>query len=412
MLQLARGRQRFAADRLSDAAAQVRAEIQRCAPVIRRGAPIAIAVGSRGIARLQEVVRATVGAVRERGGDPFIVPAMGSHGGATAEGQCEVLAGYGISETEVGAPVRSSMEVVELPRGQAPCRVFMDRLAREAEGTILLNRVKPHTDYHGEHESGLVKMAVIGLGKHAQALEIHRHGTTGLREHIPAVARQVLAAGNVLLGIGLVENAHHELAEIRAALPSQLFDVDRALLARARALMPRLPAEAIDILIVDELGKDISGTGLDTNVIGRLAIKGDPEPRSPQVKAIVVCDLTEASHGNALGMGLADVITRRLYDKIDLAAVAENVVTSTFFERGKIPLVAPTDRQAFEWAIRACGPVDAGALRVLRVRNTLHLEEFHASEALWRDLQDRPGVERLEAAAQPAFDPSGSLRPF
>ncbi len=412
MLRLSKGTQRFADDRVADVAALVGAEIQRCAPAIRPGAPIAIAVGSRGIARLQEVVGATVRSVRERGGSPFIVPAMGSHGGATAEGQREVLASYGITEGEVGAPVRSSMDVIELPRGDAPCRVFMDRLASEAAGIILVNRVKPHTDYHGEHESGIVKMSVIGLGKHAQALEVHRHGTKGLREFIPPVAREVLRHGNILLGIGLVENAHHDLAEIRGARPAELFDVDRALLARARQLMPSLPAEDIDILIVDELGKDVSGTGLDTNIIGRIYIRGDAEPQSPRIKAIVVCDLTEASHGNALGMGLADVVTRRLYDKLDLAAVAQNVITSTFLERGKIPLVAPTDRDAFEWAIRACGPVKPEDLKVLRVRNTLHVEEFLASDALWRSLGGRPDIARLDAGASAAFDDSGALRPF
>jgi hypothetical protein len=304
------------------------------------------------------------------------------------------------------------MEVIELPRGDAPCRVFMDRLASQAAGTILVNRVKPHTDYHGPHESGLVKMAVIGLGKHAQALEVHRHGTRGLREFIPAVARQVLRHGNVLLGIGLVENGHHELAEIRAATPVELFEVDRELLERARALLPRLPAEDIDVLIVDELGKDVSGTGLDTNIIGRIGIKGDPEPSSPRIRAIVVCDLTEASHGNALGVGLADVITRRLYDKIDLGALAQNVITSTFLERGKIPLVAPTDREACEWALRSCGPIAETDLKILRVHSTLAVGEFGASEALWRLLAARPGVDRIEARASDAFDASGTLRPL
>jgi len=412
MLRLAKGRQSFPAAHVTDIAGRVRDEIARCAAPIPEGAPIAIAVGSRGIARLQEIVRAAVAAVRERGGDPFVVPAMGSHGGATAAGQREVLASYGITEREGGVPVRSSMDVVELPRGDAPCRVFTDRLASEARGTILINRVKPHTDFHGEHESGLVKMAVIGLGKHAQALEVHRHGTKGLREFIPLIARQVFAHGNILLGVGVVENAHHEVAEIRAALPGELFDADRSLLTRARALMPRLPAEAIDVLIVDELGKDVSGTGLDTNIIGRIYIKGDAEPQSPVIKAIVVCDLTEASHGNALGMGLADVVTRRLYEKVDLAAVAQNVVTSTFFERGKMPLVASTDRQAYEWAIRTCGPADPDDLRVLRIRNTLHIEEFWASEPLWRCIAGRPAVRRIDATAAPAFDGTGSLRPF
>ena len=176
--------------------------------------------------------------------------------------------------------------------------------------------------------------------------------------------------------------------------------------------MPRLPAEDIDVLIVDELGKDVSGTGLDTNIIGRIYIKGDPEPESPRIKAIVVCDLTEASHGNALGMGLADVVTRRLYEKVDLASVAQNVITSTFLERGKVPLVAPTDRDAFEWAIRACGPVEPEELRVLRIRNTLSIGEFWASEPLWRSVGATPSVTRVDRSASPAFDEAGRLRPF
>lgn len=387
---------RLPGEGLPDPAAVVAGEFARPdSPfrTLRPGARIAVAVGSRGIANLAVIVRAAVRELLSRGARPFIIPAMGSHGGATAEGQREVLAGYGITEAGVGAPVVSSLDVVDLPRAPDGTRVYMARDAWESDGGLLVNRVKPHTDFHGPHESGLVKMSVIGLGKHAQALEIHSYGVAGLRERILPAARVVLGTGKILGGFGIVENPREETAVLRLVPGEDLVKADGDLLDRARSLQPRLPAEDLDVLLVDEMGKDVSGVGMDSNVIGRIRVPGQEEPEGPRIASIAVFDLTEASHGNALGVGLADVITRRLRDKIDLAATFENVVTSGFLERGKVPLAAETDRAAVETALRGASVRNLSRARILRIRNTLRLGEVWASDALLPELAGQEGAE-------------------
>jgi len=393
---------------LHDLAGAIRAEFHRAGPPIAGGARIAVAVGSRGLANLPLIVRTVVDCVKEAGGRPFIVPAMGSHGGATPEGQLGVLEGYGVTEDFIGAPIESSLAVAELPRGDLPNRVYMDRRAFEADGTIVINRVKPHTDFHGPIESGIMKMCVIGLGKHAQALEIHRFGVYGLRELIGPTARQVLKHGRILLGLGLVEDAHEQTAMVRAVRPAEFEEVEAILLAESRRLMPGLPVDNLDVLIVDEMGKEISGTGLDTNVIGRMRMKFEPEPDRPRITNIVVCDLTDASHGNALGVGLSDFITRRLYEKIDFRATYENVITSTNLERGKLPIVAECDRQAIGYALRTCGPIaplDAG---IIRIKNTLRLSEMLVSRPVLAALAGREDV-AITGEERETVDAGGNL---
>ena len=412
MIDLIKVRQSLADDHVVDIPAAIRTQIDEAGFTLKPGASMAIGVGSRGIAGLEETVATVVDLVKVRGGVPFIVPAMGSHGGATDEGQQEVLAAYGITEQRVGAPIRSAMSTVELPRGNAPCRVFMDANAFAADGIIVINRVKSHTDFHGPHESGLVKMLVIGLGKQGQALEIHRNGVRGLRDFVPEVAREILATGKLLLGIGLVENAHHKLATIRAVKPGEFHRQDHELLEISRDLSPRIPIDEIDVLIVDQLGKDISGTGMDTNVIGRLGIPGQAEPPAPRIKSIVACGLTPASHGNAIGMGLADVITKELSDSVDLEATAENVMTSTFLSRGKMPIVATTAARAFDWAVRTCGPIEEQRLRVVRIRDTLALDKMLVSKAAWEEIRALPTIRRDDGGGQPAFTEAGELCPF
>jgi len=388
-------KQHFARPRIPDQEIEDRVQMQmiRSGVAIPRGASIAIAVGSRGIANLPRIVQTVVRYVQDSGGQPFIVPAMGSHGGATAEGQCAVLASYGISETAIGAPIRSAMDVVELPPGDLQHKVYMDRLAYQADGTILINRVKPHTDYHGLLESGLLKMCVIGLGKHQGALEIHQYGTRGLRELIPPTARQVLTHGKILLGIALAENAYDETAIINAWRPEAIESEERQLLQWARANMPSLPVRQLDVLIVEEFGKDISGVGIDPNIIGRLKIKTDPEPDFPKITSIMLLELTEKSHGNAIGMGLADIITRRFFDKIDFRVTYENVVTSSFFERGFTPIVVEDEHQGLEYALRAYGLADPHHPRVIRIKNTLRLDELWVSPAVLEEIQGREQIE-------------------
>lgn len=380
---------------IADVAAAVREQWRDWAPPIRPGARIALAAGSRGIGGIAIVVRALVDALLEAGARPFIIPAMGSHGGATAAGQAEILAGYGIREGELGVPICSSMETVELDSTGLSTRVFMDRLGWESDGVILVNRIKPHTDFHGRWESGLVKMSVIGLGKHAGAREMHRHGIRGLRDLIPVAARRVLASGKILGGIALVENRRHQVMLVRALAADQILEGEPELLEVARRHMPALPVDELDLLVIDRMGKDVSGVGIDTNVIGRIRIPGQPEPEKPRIGAIAVCDLTEASHGNAVGVGLADVITRRLLDRIDWPATRENVVTSGFLERGKLPVVAEDEEEAAAIGLRSCGLIDPGSERIIRIRDTLHLEEFEASPRVVEQLRSRPDFESL-----------------
>jgi hypothetical protein len=408
MPDLIRVSQHFQSAKLEDFEGTVRAELDGCGSVIRPGCRVAIAVGSRGIAGIDRIVRALVGWLKSKQADPFIVPAMGSHGGATGEGQKGVLAGYGVTEEGVGAPIRSSMAVVELPQGDAGTKVYFDQEARKADATILVNRVKVHTSFHGRYESGLMKMMAIGLGKHAQALAIHQLGVPGLREAMPRVARQVLQHANVVLGLAIVENARDETMLIRALRAADIPDQEPALLDIARANMPSLPVSELDVLIIDEIGKNISGVGLDTNVIGRLKIRGQPEPETPSFRFITIHDLSAGSHGNALGMGLADVTTRRLFEKIDFKATYANVLTSTFLERGKVPIIAETDRQAVEIALEACALPDPGKARIARIRNTLRLEQLQVSPAVLGEIEGLRDVEVVGSSGE-LFDSGGSL---
>ncbi len=376
-----RVRQRFAAQKLNDVARVVRAELIPFP--IRAGSRIAIAVGSRGIANLPVIVREVVEWVREHDAEPFIVPAMGSHGGATAEGQRKILENYGIDS----APIESLMEVVQLGPD-----AFMDREAFQSDGVILINRIKPHTSFHGRYESGLMKMIAIGLANDAGARAIHAGGVEALRDRIPAVARQIIATGKILFGVAIVENAYDETMVVRATC--RIAEDEPALLELARANMPRLPVEDIDVLIVDEIGKDISGTGMDTNVIGRMRIAGQSEPTSPRIKMIVVRDLSPGSGDSAYGIGLADVTTRRLVEKTDWNVTNANVAASGFTERGKLPHAAETDEEALEFAL--AGNTDA---RIVRIKNTLHLDTLLASESVLAEIQGREVIEVLEPVA-------------
>lgn len=396
---------------IKDIGEAVRSEIIRISLHIRPGASIAIAVGSRGIANLKDIVKETVACVKDQGGDPFIVPAMGSHGGANAEGQREVLASYGIIQEYVGAPIKSSMQTVEIDRGNLENRVFVDRFAYEADGIIIINRVKVHTDFHGTTESGIMKMCVIGLGKHRQALEIHKYGIYGLKELLPKTALHVLQHTNIIMGLAIVENAYDKTMLIQAVKPEDFAKEDSRLLEICKKNMPKLPAARIDILLVDEMGKDISGAGLDTNIIGRLKIQDQPDAENPKIKNIIVMGLTEASHGNAIGMGLADYITKELFQKIDFQATYENVITSTFTERGKMPIVADTDQQAMQYAVRTSGPVSPEDLRIIRIRNTLRLDEMVVSQKIWEEIRENPNIEKIEECTE-LFNDSGSICAF
>jgi hypothetical protein len=403
--------QSFPRPRLGDVEKAVEAELAEFRHLIKPGTSISIAVGSRGVANSQVVVRTVVAWLKHLGARPFIIPAMGSHGNATAQGQTAVLASYGITEDGVGAPIKSTMETVDLtPRGFMH-GVYMDRYAYESDGVILINRVKVHTDFHGPYESGVVKLSVIGLGKHRQALEIHSYGVYGLRERIPETAKVILGSGKVLLGVGLVENAYDETMIVQAMPADEIMADEPALLQISRENMPHLPVDRLDVLIIDRFGKDISGTCIDPNIVGRMKIRGEEEPELPDIKAIVATDITPASHGNVVGVGFADVITRRAYEKIDFDATYENTVTSSFLERGKLPVCAPDDATAYRWALRSCGKETHAAPRVLRIRDTLHLIESYASPSVIEELRNQDSI-AITGDFIPAFDNEGNLLPF
>lgn len=403
--------QSFPRPRVANIEEAVHDRLARSGAAFSRGKSIAIAVGSRGIANLQQITRSVALYLQNLGVQPFVVPAMGSHGGATAEGQAAALASYGITEEAMGCPVRSSMEVVPLDNAGLDHPLFMDRFASEADGVIVINRIKPHTDFHGTYESGLMKMCVIGLGKEKQASEMHRFGIHGLRDLVPKAARKILATGKIGIGIGIVENAYEETAVIEA-IPAELIpEREPHLLQLARENMPRLPVDQLDVLMVDQLGKNVSGSGIDTNIIGRIRIDGEPEPESPRIRSIVVHDLTAETHGNACGMGLADVVTQRLRDKIDFDVTYKNIVTSSFLERGKLPVVAACDREAFDIALRGAGCREPHNARVIRIRDTLHLSELLVSSAVLEEIRSHTNI---EAHGPPVdlFSSEGELNPF
>lgn len=404
-------RNHFHDNSLSDVRGIIQKELMSLPGLVINGSSIAIAVGSRGIDNLQQTVSEVVDFVKQQGGYPFIIPAMGSHGGATGEGQAEVLAGYGITEFSVGAPVRSSMEVQELPPGNLNHRIFMDQKAYKSDGVILINKIKPHTDFHSTYESGLVKMAVIGLGKEDGAEAIHHYGVFGLTELIPASAAQIFSTQKILAGIALIENAFDRNMMIKAIPGNEIMKEEPKLLDIARANRPSFPVEQIGVLLIDRMGKNISGVGIDTNIIGRIKIYGQDEPASPDIKSIVVTDLTDESHGNATGVGLADVITRRLYDKIDFEKMYKNISTSSFLERGKIPFVAESDYEAMNLALRNCGNSLPGKERIIRIKDTLHLDELYVSQAILNDLSNNAQIEQVEAAEN-MFDKHRTLKPF
>lgn len=374
---------------------------------VKPGMEIAITVGSRGIANIPLIVKSTADEIKKRGATPFIIPAMGSHGGATAEGQIEVLDGLGVTEESTGCEIRSSMEVVEIGKTSAGIPVYIDQHAYQADGIIVMGRVKPHTDFKKEIESGVLKMASIGMGKHKQALALHSYGIKGIRDMMPDVGKVAIRNSNTLFGVAIVENAHEETAIIEAILPDEIEMRERELLTKAFDLMPSLPVNELDILVVDEIGKNYSGTGMDTNIIGRIRVLGVEEPKKPDIKYVIASDLSEASHGNALGIGLADLTTNRLFEKIDFAAMNENVITSTFLDRAKIPIVLESDEAALEAAMRATWGVASDQARIARIPNTLHIGELYVSEVIFNELKEQENIEVIEDLHDMEFNTDG-----
>ena len=409
-------RQHFESPVLDDIAATTEAEVGRMIEQagMNAGATVAVAGGSRGIANITTILHHTVLALKKAGMRPFIFPAMGSHGGATSEGQLRVLEHYGITEAAMGCPLRSDIEPELIAETDDGLPVYVDRNALQADHIVIVNRVKPHTDFEGINiGSGLMKMMAIGFGKQKGAS--FYHGAVfqyGFERMITSVARQVMAKAPVAFGVAIVENAYDQTARVVGLPVAELEQRERELFKESARLMPRLPFEDIDILIVDEMGKNYSGTGMDTNIIGRRMQTFEAEPTTPRITRIVVRDLTPESEGNAVGIGLADFTTRHLVDQINHQYMYINAITGMGPQKARIPVYYDTDQEVIEAALLTIGLIQPEDSRVVRIKNTLHIGEVDISEALLNDEGDRADLEVVGTPASLSFDDTGTLVPM
>ena len=374
---------------------------------IKPGMEIAIAVGSRGLDRLVELTQCTVKFLQDLGAKPFIVPSMGSHGGATAEGQREVLAHLGVTEQSVGCEIRSSMEVVklgELPNGLP---VYVDQYAASADGIVVINRIKPHTAFRGPVESGIMKMISIGLGKQKGAEACHQLGFKYMAENVPAMAKMIMAEKPILFGVATVENAFDKVAVVETLTPAEIIEKEASLQAQAKSLLPKLFFEQLEVLVIDQIGKNISGDGMDPNITGRY-----PTPYAhggPDVNKMVVLDLTEATEGNANGVGTADFTTQRLVDKMNLEVTYANGLTSTVVAPTKIATTLANDKETIQAAIKTSNILNFNEVKMVRIKNTLVLSEIEVSEALIEYVNQHPQMEVITPLYEIPFDENGNL---
>jgi hypothetical protein len=393
-----------------DVEAEARRQAASLLAGIRPGARIAITAGSRGINDIVPVLRGAVAAVRLAGGEPIIVGAMGSHGGGTVEGQLKILHDLNIMPETVGAQVYTGTDVVSLGLTPSGLNAWCDSVAASCDGIIVCNRVKVHTLFREPFGSGMQKMMAIGLGKVRSAEPIHRRGLPGMVTAIAEIAAVTLASGKVLGGLAIVENGYDETAIVEGMPANCLVERELALFEQANALMPRLPVGNIDVLIVEEMGKNISGTGMDPNITGRWRLPGVSDPPFPNVKRLVVLRLTHQSEGNATGIGGADVTTQALFSSIDRTSTYLNAITSTFVERVAIPMIMPTDEQAIAAALKTAGN-DPATARIVRIPNTLHLENVWVSENLLGEAEAGGQCEAIGPARPLVFDEDGQLAP-
>jgi len=407
-------RQKFATPRIDDVAGAVAAQFQRpeVRAKIKPGMTIAVGCGSRGIANIAEAARQTVAELKALGAKPFVFPAMGSHGGATAEGQREVLEGYGITEEFVGCPIHSQMEVVEVGKLDSGMPIYMDKLAAAADGVVVVCRVKPHTNFRAPIESGIVKMLTIGMGKIIGATELHTEGMDMFGTLLPAAAKLIMSKKNVLLGVAMVENAADETAIIEAVPGEQIFDREPVLQAKAKEMMARLQFDEIDVLIVEKIGKNISGSGMDPNITGRNCRFVEWNMK-PFVKKIAVLGLTPETHGNATGVGGADVITMRLYKDLDIGKTYANVITSTYLDGAAIPIIMNTDQDAIRLAVKTVVRVKPEDTKIVRIANTLEVMDIHVSEPMLPFIKANPSMFEVIGELEPfKFDAKGTLYPM
>jgi hypothetical protein len=410
--QIYRVKQAFDRTRVENIPATVKAELQKLSLErrVKPGQRVALTAGSRGVANIAVILKAAVEYLKSIGAKPFIFPGMGSHGGATAEGQTALLAHYQVTEAFTGAPIISSMEAVEISKTEDGVPVYIDKNASQADWIVVVNRIKPHTKFKAPNESGLMKMMAIGMGKQKGAEYYHKAAiqyTFG--KIIVDAGREVIKKAPILCGLGTVENGYDETARIEAIRPEEIEKRERELLVLAKDMMPRLPFNEIDLLIVDEMGKDISGTGIDPNVTGRNRDLLGVFPHPVNAKRLFVRDLTENSNGNATGIGLADLTTKRLVDKINYQATYMNCITGISVEKAAVPMHFPTDQQAIQVALGSIGLVPPEKSRIVRIQNTLHVDEVEVSEVYREELGKRADLEILHGPAPMQFDREGNL---
>ncbi len=374
---------------------------------IKQGQRIAITAGSRGIANIAIITKKLVSLVKERGADPFIVPAMGSHGGANAEGQIQVLNSMGITKEFCEAPILSSMEVDKIGETAKGLPVYIDKYANNADGIIVVNRIKPHVAYRGPYESGVVKMITIGLGKQKGAETCHSEGFGNMAENLPDIARIVIDKKNIVFGLGILENAYDETYKFVSMDKNDILEIEPGLQEESKQMLPKIPFEKLDVLIIDEIGKNITGTGMDTNIIGRYHTPY--ATGGPDISKLIVLDLTEESHGNGNGIGLADFTTRRFFNKMKFDQTYPNSITSTVQLTIKIPMVLDTDKLAIQGAIKTANLKDYKKARIVRIKNTLEMEYIYITENLLNEIKDNNNLQVISKPEDLKFDGSGNL---
>lgn len=376
--------QKFQGVKITDIKETIRGELQQNKQLhsLPKHAEIAITAGSRGIENIVQILRETILYLKEKNYRPFIVPAMGSHGGANAAGQVEVLHHLGIMEESMGVPIRSSMEAVKLGITPEGLPVYMDKNAYQADGIIVINRIKAHTAFRGKVESGLSKMVTIGLGKQKGASFVHSQGADEMERNIMAISKYAINNSSICMGLAIIENGYDQTSLIKGVAAHNWHILEEELLKKSKELMPSLPLSELDILVIEEIGKNYSGTGLDPNIIGRMRIDSVPEPTEINIKRILALDLSEQSHGNAQGIGLADFTTEKLIHKIDRKPTYMNALTSTFLKRVMFPMYYETEQEALEAAFTSLGPeINRSEVDFIQIPNTLHLSRLYISES-------------------------------
>jgi len=375
-----------------------------------KGEKVAITVGSRGIANIAKIIETIAKKLIKAGAKPFIVPAMGSHGSATAEGQLAVLKEYGITEEAMGIPILSSMKTVHIGNTISGIPVHIDKFVFSADHVVVVNRIKPHTEFQGNIESGLIKMMVIGLGNHKGATIAHKFAVKfGYERTLTEVGQLILEKAPISLGIGIIENGFGQTAQLSAIPANAIYESERALLKIARSKSPKLPFDELDILIVDEIGKEISGTGMDTKVVGRIMNMYELEVEQPRITRIILRDLTEKTHGNAIGIGLADFVTKRVVDKLDYTTTYINSLTAVTPEKGKIPIICENDKQAIEFAMASIGPVNAENVRIVWIKNTSKLDEMYISKGLIPEVEKKTSLNLTGEKYEFTYDEGDNL---